>query len=363
MTTSPTIHHDPLLPHGRQALLRALQGGQVLALPTETVPGLAVLADDRRGPARLSALKGAPPDRPYTLHLPDLAALQRLLPAPPPGLGAWLARRLPGPLTVVAPRDWCALPSSWDWPWTTVGFRVPAHGGFAEIASLLHAPLLMTSINPHGRPPLHGAELAAWLAAHPEVVVGFDPQRVPAAAASTVVEFAPLPQVHRGQLGGKDPLPGRRVLVVCTGNICRSPLAAALLARELAAAWGVRPQELRQLGWEVASAGTFAVPGVPASEASVAVGREIGLDLRGHRAQHLEEALREPWDHLLAMGRNHLRSAPGYLAAELFDPRGHEVPDPFGGDVATYREVRGQLEAAVEARVAAWCGWPQPRAR
>ena len=67
----------------------------------------------------------------------------------------------------------------------------------------------------------------------------------------------------------------RHVLVVCVGNICRSPMAEALLRREL------RGQE----GFTVDSAGLGALVGHPASEYSVELMAEIGEDISGHRAR------------------------------------------------------------------------------
>jgi protein-tyrosine-phosphatase len=66
----------------------------------------------------------------------------------------------------------------------------------------------------------------------------------------------------------------QHVLFVCTGNICRSPLAASLLERAL---------KERGLEVEVTSAGTGAWDGAPASEGAYLVGLERGLDLSGHR--------------------------------------------------------------------------------
>lgn len=357
--TSSVEFHDPARPEGRAALLRALREGRILALPTETVPGLAVPADDPLARHALAALKGAPLDRPFSLHLRSVQELRALVPAPPPGLGPWLERRLGSSLTAVLPRDWVALPRQWEWPWSTVGLRLPTHPAWKAIARELPGPLLMSSINLHGNAPLKGDALRAWLEAHSEVVLGFDPDRVQVGDASTVVAFEPLPRVLRGSLSGRDCLPGMRVLVLCSGNICRSPLAAALLERELAAAWSVAGPDLQELGWVISSAGTCAVPGVAASEQTVQVARELGLDASRHRAQHVEEALRRPWDVVLCMSASHQRAVPPRIRSELFDPGGREIQDPFGGDLVTYREVRDLLARAAEARVQAWCRWTE----
>ena len=55
----------------------------------------------------------------------------------------------------------------------------------------------------------------------------------------------------------------QRVLLVCTGNTCRSPMAAGLLGNLLAAKLGVAASELESAGWSVASAGTYAGPDLP----------------------------------------------------------------------------------------------------
>ncbi len=129
-----------------------------------------------------------------------------------------------------------------------------------------------------------------------------------------------------------------RVLIVCTGNTCRSPLAAALLTEALAAAG--RPDVM------VASAGTGAWEGAGASEGSYLVALERGLDLSSHRARMLSRALVDEADLVLTMSRPHLarvRELGGggraHLLGEYAGLTGHraDVADPYGGDLDDYR--------------------------
>lgn len=142
----------------------------------------------------------------------------------------------------------------------------------------------------------------------------------------------------------------QRVLVVCTGNICRSPLAAALLRRAL------DQRNLAEL--DVGSAGTGAWDGAPASEGAYLVGIEQGLDLSGHRAQLLTRELVDQADIVLTMARHH-RARVEELGGEgrVFvlgeyagkTGAGAEVNDPFGGDIDVYRDTFAQLDALIAA--------------
>jgi protein-tyrosine-phosphatase len=129
-----------------------------------------------------------------------------------------------------------------------------------------------------------------------------------------------------------------RVLFVCTGNVCRSPMAEAL-ARKLLA-------ERRREDVGVSSAGTAAAEGAPASEGSYLVGLEVGLDLGEHQAQQLTADLVADADVVFGMSRHHVQRAEELggrgksylLGAYAGRSEGDaDVPDPFGGDLEEYR--------------------------
>ena len=140
----------------------------------------------------------------------------------------------------------------------------------------------------------------------------------------------------------------KRILFVCTGNICRSPLAQALLARALT--------ERGVAEVEVQSAGTGAWDGAPASEGAYLVGLERGLDLSPHRARLLTREIVEDMDLIFTMARHH-RARVHELGGEgrvfvLGEYAGRsgddaEVGDPFGGDLEVYRDTCTELEGLI----------------
>ena len=125
------------------------------------------------------------------------------------------------------------------------------------------------------------------------------------------------------------------ILFVCTGNTCRSPLAAALA---------------RSRGVDAQSAGLMAWPGSPATPEAVRAAYRHGADLTGHQAQPVTEALLRKAETVWVMTPSHEEALalrfPEYAAkVRVLEP---SIPDPFGGDDAAYERCALRLLDAMQ---------------
>jgi protein-tyrosine-phosphatase len=141
------------------------------------------------------------------------------------------------------------------------------------------------------------------------------------------------------------------IVTVCTANICRSPMAEALLRHALAA----EPEPLRSC--KVVSAGVAARGGEKVSPNSVDALAKVGLRISDHRSQPLSPELAAKADLILCMTESH-RAVIGlaldpvpeniYLWRELM-PKGssREIADPYGGPIAEYEACRDEMVEAI----------------
>ena len=145
------------------------------------------------------------------------------------------------------------------------------------------------------------------------------------------------------------------IVTVCTANICRSPMAQALLQHALRA----QPDPLKSL--QVVSAGVAARPGDKVSENSVQAMKKVGLNIADHTSQTLTRELLDRALAVFCMTESHramiqltFEPVPRniYLFRE-FMPRtaDKEIPDPYGGPLPHYEACRDEMVEAIPSLV------------
>jgi len=134
---------------GLDRAVEALRAGGLVAMPTETVYGLAADATDPAAIAQIFAIKGRPVDHPLIVHLADADDLASWAPDASDSARQLAATCWPGPLTIIVPRSE-RLPASVSGGRPTVGLRVPAHPLARELIRSAGVPLAAPSANRFG---------------------------------------------------------------------------------------------------------------------------------------------------------------------------------------------------------------------
>jgi protein-tyrosine-phosphatase len=138
------------------------------------------------------------------------------------------------------------------------------------------------------------------------------------------------------------------ILVICTANICRSPVAEAILRNRL--------EKNGYEGWTVSSAGTWALTKRTAAHNSQIVSAQYGLDISSHISRMVEEAYLKEADLVLCMEEGHVEALMVEFPAEAYkiypitamSGPTYSVKDPFGGSLLDYQVMIAELTRIID---------------
>ena len=130
-----------------------------------------------------------------------------------------------------------------------------------------------------------------------------------------------------------------KILFVCTGNTCRSPMAEGLFKKLL--------NDKNAENIECSSAGLFAMTGDEVSLNSVKACERFGVDISAHRARRITAYILDETDKFVCMTKDHAASLSLYVPSEKIIVLGYGIPDPYGGDIEKYMMCANSIRTAL----------------
>ncbi len=228
--------------------------------------------------------------------------------------------------------------------------RVAAHDAIVQAMRLMPGPLVAASmVDPQGNPICSGEDASRAAADAVAVVINDGPTHYGGFASTVRIDGNTCQMIAPGviEFEALQRMSQFMVLLVCTGNTCRSPMAEVIL-RDLLAK---RFPHLFSGPWPpatIASAGLSAFPGGPAASEAISVMKKRGMNLSNHQSHSITERTLRQADLILAMTGSH-RSAIIERMPELsckvhlISGGNNDVSDPFGGDESGYELCADEL--------------------
>jgi tRNA threonylcarbamoyl adenosine modification protein (Sua5/YciO/YrdC/YwlC family) len=329
--------HDPDMARIREAA-DACKQGKVIAFPTETVYGIGGKMSAPGIEERLRGIKGRADTKPFSYHIGDWSMLDTLKVKKTPLVRQMARQFWPGPVTFVV----------LDLAGQKIGIRFPKNRIALALIQEVGEPLIATSANASGKPSPHTAHhvIEELQGAYDLLIDGGKTELM---LDSTVVDLTGEGPVilRRGAHGAEveravekiklGKCPRKRILIVCTGNSCRSPMGEGWLRHEI---------EKRGLAAEieVASCGTSARDGLPCTPEAEFVMRNREIDMSRFRSRSCRKGDLWSSDLILAMAEPHSESIVKMLPEAKERTITLNVEDPIGMGMQVYEKTLLDIE-------------------
>ncbi len=343
-----------------------LTRGGIVALPMETVYGIAARLTQPSAIERLKKIKKISGHPGWVIHLAQQSQTRLYIRKMPAMASRLMKKCWPGPVAIQVRASEAEqavlgmlIPPAMAGEILTDGFitfRCPDQPVTREILADLPGPTAMVGAG-EGQPVGEADDIPAHIAAQLDAIVDAGPVRYRKASTIVRVDGDQLQIVRAGVIDERiiDRLAGQVIVFICTGNTCRSPMAAAIAGAWLARKLGVDPASLRQHHLAVESAGLHATEGMPATAEARTAALELGADLGRHRSRAVSEDLLRRADVIYTMTQAHrdelLERYPAAADKTFTLDPDSDIEDPIGSAVGRYRQLAKRLEALVAQRL------------
>lgn len=334
----------------REAVYLIKEGG-IVALPTDTVYGLAVNAEDPEAVSRLYRIKKRNRLKPLILFLKDQQKLPTFARRIPLSAQKLINQYWPGPLTLVFEAAHNRVSKCLISPEGKIGMRVPSHPIPRQILEQNSFLMGTTSANISGSSAVTNPhEISSQLGEKIDLLIDGGPALLGLESTVVDVTTSPFHPLREGYISFEEIYKICRkkssLLFVCTGNTCRSAIAEVTFKN-------IYPDKKLQ----IASAGTDALEGQRASPLTIELMRRRGINLSGHRSHRLNPQTIEIFDLILVMEKKHLRrivqlspwaKKKVYLLKNFASAENEEIPDPIDGDISSCQKILKDIEDELE---------------
>jgi protein-tyrosine phosphatase len=347
---------------------KTLREGGLVAFPTETVYGVAASAEIAEAVDRLRAVKGRSKEGSLTVHIAQRLEAEQFVEELTAQQRRMIRRSWPGPLTLIiaVPHpERTRIAQGRDSAFVervyydgSIGLRCPDCDAARDLIAGAGSVVVASSANRAGNaPPTDAGQALAELQGEIDLLLDGGETRY--AAPSTIARLSEYgTEILR--CGVLDERTVRRlattnILLVCTGNTCRSPMAEGLLKNLLAEKLGCAVDRLEEHGLTVSSAGTAAFENAPPTPEAIEALAEQGIDISDQRSSTLTAEAVEEAQVILVMTESHrarvLELTRGEADCCHLVGGDVNIADPLGTTTAVYMQCRDQIKAGLETHL------------
>jgi len=339
------LSQDKIEPEKLEEIKKTFLKGGIVALPTETVYGLGVLASCREAVERLYKVKRRDYSKPFSLCVANKEKGISLFSLLPPYGFRLIEKFWPGPLTLV----FYSRKGN-----KKIGIRVPHHKTLSRILEELKEPINLCSANLSGeKEATTSYEVEKMFSEDIDLLVEAEPPQYNKASTVVDLTFYPFKILREGVIPQKEIIETfirKRILFVCTGNTCRSPLAQFLLKKYLSQ---IAP--FFEKRYEILSCGIMAPDGAFLSGEVKKILKEYENLETEHFAKRINREILLSSDLIFVMEKKHkefitnlepLVESRVFLLGK-FLPQEQEIPDPIGRPFEFHLEVYNLIKEAI----------------